>query len=183
MNFKTITVTAPAVEPITLVEAKEQLRLEAAFVLDDDYINALISVARDRAEQYCNRYFTAQEVALVSVQAFPASVLTLPYPDLTSVDAITYTDTDNDTQTFTAFTFNSDTQQVIADDTFPTDAVNFKVVVTTAPPVEFVGAKQGMLMSLTDMYELRTESVLGVSVAVNPSVNLLLHQYRVNEGI
>lgn len=183
MNYKTITITAPVSEPITLAEAKEQLRLEAAFTLDDDYIGALISVARDRAENYCNRYFTEQEIAIVFFQAFPLSVLVLPFPDLTSVDAITYTDTANATQTFTAFTFNADTQQVIADDTFPTDAVNIKVVVTTAAPVEFIGAKQGMLMNLTDMYELRTESILGVSVAVNPAVNLLLHQYRVNEGI
>ena len=192
MIYKTITVTAPTAEPITLTEAKEQLRLETAFVLDDDYINALISVARDRAENYCNRYFTEQEVAIVYFEPFPLpgdskgndlSILTLPFPDLVTVDAITYTDTQNATQIFTTFSFNSDTQQVIADDTFPTDAVNFKVVVTTAAPVEFIGAKQGMLMNLTDMYELRTESVLGVSVAVNPAVNLLLHQYRVNQGI
>lgn len=183
MNYKTITVTAPIVEPITLTEAKEQLRLELAFVLDDDYINALISVARDRAENYCNRYFTGQEIAIVYFEGFPLSVLTLPFPDLVSVDAITYTDADNATQTFSTFSFNPDTQQVVADDNFPSDAANFKVVVTTAAPVEFIGAKQGMLMTLTDMYELRTESILGVSVAVNPAVNLLLHQYRVNEGI
>lgn len=183
MIYKTITVTAPTVEPITLTEAKEQMRLETSFTIDDTYISALVSVARDRAENYCNRFFTDQEIAIVYFEPFPLSVLTLPYPDLVSVDAITYTDTDNATQTFTTFSFNSDTQQVIATDTFPADAVNFKVVVTTTAPVEFIGAKQAMLMNITDMYELRTESVIGVSVAPNPAVNLLLHQYRVNEGI
>lgn len=183
MIYKTITITAPTEEPITLAEAKDQLKIEQAIAVDDDYIGALISVARDRAENYCNRYFSAQEVGIVYMGAFPASILTLPFPDLASVDAVTYTDTSNQTQTLTGFTFNSDTQQVVANGTFPTDAVNFKVVVTTAAPAEFPGAKLGMLMILTDLYEVRTESVIGVSVAINPAVSLLLHQYRVNEGI
>ncbi len=183
MNYKTITITAPTVEPITLAEAKNQLRIEPAITVDDDYITALISVARDRAENYCNRYFTEQKVGIVYMGAFPASVLTLPFPDLASVDAVTYTDTNNQTQTLTGFTFNSDTQQLVANGAFPTGAVNFKVVVTTGAPADFPGAKLAMQMILTDLYELRTESVLGVSVAVNPAVDLHLHQYRVNEGI
>lgn len=183
MNYKTVTVIAPTVEPVTLSEAKAQLRLEDAFTIDDDYINALISVARDRAEQYCNRYFTEQTVNIVYPGQFPFKVLVLPFPDLDGVAEITYTDSEFAAQTFTAFTFDSDSQRVIADDVFPPDSRGFTVKVTTAAPVEFIGAKQGMLMNITDMYELRTESVLGVSVAVNPAVDLLLHQYRVNEGI
>ena len=62
-------------------------------------------------------------------------------------------------------------------------AVDFRVTVTTAPPVELTGAKQAMLMTLTDMYELRTETVVAASVAVNPAVNMLLAQYRENMGI
>ncbi|GAG20059.1 unnamed protein product, partial [marine sediment metagenome] len=43
--------------------------------------------------------------------------------------------------------------------------------------------KQSILMVLTDLYELRTEAVVGVSVAVNPAVDNLMQPYRVNMGI
>ena len=59
MNVYTVTtITAPFAEPITLSEAKEQLRLTALFTADDAYIASLISVARDQAEKYCNRLTT-----------------------------------------------------------------------------------------------------------------------------
>jgi hypothetical protein len=56
MRYDVITVTPPTVEPITLDEAKAQLRLTSGFTADDPYITSLIPVARDRSEKYCNRY-------------------------------------------------------------------------------------------------------------------------------
>ena len=61
--MRTLIITPPTTEPVTLEEAKEQLRIEAGFTADDDYINALISAARDRCESYCNQFFTAQDIA------------------------------------------------------------------------------------------------------------------------
>lgn len=58
MNKKLI--TPPVSMPVTLSEAKAQLRLKAASTADDDYITTLISVATAYAESYCNRRLITQ---------------------------------------------------------------------------------------------------------------------------
>ena len=63
------------------------------------------------------------------------------------------------------------------------DGVDFTVEATTAAPVAYEAAKQSILMVVTDLYELRTEAVIGVSVALNPAVMNLMQPYRVNIGI
>lgn len=63
--------TPPAAEPITLAEARQHLNFTADDPTDDDaYIEALISVARDVAEQYTNRAIMTQDVTLV-LPCFP----------------------------------------------------------------------------------------------------------------
>jgi len=189
MRFETITLTAPITEPVTLDEAKAQLRLTSGFTADDDYITSLISVARDRSEQFCNRFFTIQSVKIVYFDSLPyysgiAGAIELPYSNLTSVDEVSYTDTVGDTVVIDSadYIFNADTKKLYPVTVWPI-AVDFNVTVTTAAPAEFNGAKHAMLMLLTDMYELRTETVIGASVADNPAVNTLLAQYRENMGI
>ncbi len=56
-------ITPPATEPVTLAEAKVHLRLETA--LDDDYVTALISAARQYTEQVCWRALVTQTWELV----------------------------------------------------------------------------------------------------------------------
>jgi uncharacterized phiE125 gp8 family phage protein len=184
-NYETIVLTAPGTEPVSLAEAKDQLRLEDIFTLDDDYINALISVARDRAENYCNRFFTEQTVKLVHDGAFPLGDVVLPYPDLQSVDEVSYTDEDGSNNIIDTadYSFDSDTRKLRPSVSWPTGAVDCKISVTTGAPVEFNGVKQAILMIVTDMYELRTETVVAASLAENMAVNTLLTQYRWNMGI
>jgi uncharacterized phiE125 gp8 family phage protein len=185
MNFETITVTAPILEPVTLAEAKKQLRIENAFILDDAFLNALISSARNRAEKYCNRFFTEQTVKIVYSEGFGMGDIVLPYPDLQSISEISYTDTDGVSNVIvsTDYTLDADTRKVRHDTAWPTNAVDYKITVVTGAPVEFNGVKQAMLMMVTDMYELRTETVVGASLAKNMAVNMLLTQYRFNMGI
>ncbi len=58
MPLKLIT---PAIKiPISLSEAKAQLRIETAFTDDDDYIRSLINVAEAHVETYCNRRLITQ---------------------------------------------------------------------------------------------------------------------------
>lgn len=185
MRFETITLTAPTVEPITIDEARAQLRLTSLQTYDDAYISALIPVARDRAERYCNRYFTNQEIKIIAYDGWTATDLILPFPDLVSVGVVSYVNIYGVESVIDPadYTFDSDTRMLFAADGWPTDADSIKVTVTTSAPVEFEGAKQAMLMILTDLYELRTETVTGASVAENPAVCALLHQYRVNMGV
>lgn len=113
--------TAPAVEPVTLSEAKAHLRLDISD--DDALITTLITAARVHAENVCRRAFVTQKWDLyldswplytyygvvpgyVPVDQLPSGWLSmrnyavrfrggkieLPFPTLQSVDAIKYTD-------------------------------------------------------------------------------------------
>ena len=188
MLYETVVKTAAASEPVTLTEAKTQLRVDSS--AEDTYITTLISIARDRVEKYCNRYFTIQVVDIVYHWVLPLgsimqAAIVLPFPDLTSVDSVSYTDTDGATVVISdsEYSFNPSTRKLIPVDSWPTDAIDFTVEVTTAPPAAFDAAKQSILMVLTDLYELRVESVVGVSVAMNPAVTNLMQPYRVNIGV
>ena len=182
MNYKTVILTAPTSEPITLADAKKQLRIQDDD--ENDFIERRISIARASVEKYCNRFFTVQEIAILWECEFPTgTVFYLPYPDLTSVDSITYYDSTNTQQTFTDFTFDSERQAIIADDAFPVQATSIRVQATTAPPAEFEGARIAMLMVMSDVYELRTESVIQFSVNKNPAVVREMQPYRVEMGV
>ena len=181
----TILRVAPTTEPISLDEAKEQLRLESGFVLDDTYISGLIAAARDRAEKFCNRFFTEQQVTLVESGPFPPRTIDLPYPDLQTVDAVKYVDTDQTEQTVTPgdYSFDSDTGQLTAVDGWPSGAETIKIDVTTGAPVEFKGVKIAMLLMISDTYETRSEHIVGTTVATNPAVMANIYPYRWNLGI
>lgn len=60
----------PAVEPVTLAEAKANLYLDSDLTADDPLITALITGAREYAESYCGRSFITQKWRLV-LDAFP----------------------------------------------------------------------------------------------------------------
>jgi len=181
--FKTVVVAAATAEPVTLVEAKEQLRLEPSFTLDDAYISSLISAARDRAESYCNRFFTEQVIKIVFDDGLPESEIVLPYPNLQSVDSLQYVK-DGALITIDAADYYADLdrQLITAAGSWPS-ADNYRLTVTTGAPSEISGVKQAMLLMITDMYELRTETVAGTSLANNPALQALLYPYRENLGI
>ena len=179
--MKTTVLVAPTVEPITLAEAKEQLRIEDSFTLDDDYINSLISAARDRCEAYCNQFFTEKTISISTVDAFGLE-LYLPYPGLT-VTAVSYVDSDGASQVIdpSEYSYNGVSQVL----TFANE-VSFKslsVTATTSAPVELNGVKSAIKMIVTDLYELRTETAVGVSLADNPAVKAMLYPYRLELGV
>lgn len=178
--YKTIVVTPAASEPVSTTEANGQLRIKDGE--DDAHRDLLISIARDKVEDYCNRFFTVQTIKIVFDGGF-GDKIDLPFPDLTAVNSITYIDSDNTVQTATGYTAFFDEQVIYPNDSFPTDAKSYTVEVVTGPPAEFGGAKIGILMLLTDLYELRTESVVGFSVSENPAVENSLYPYRVNLGV
>lgn len=49
--------TAPVNKPVTLVEVKTHLKIDAADATQDDYLNLLIDMARDFGEKYTKRTF------------------------------------------------------------------------------------------------------------------------------
>jgi uncharacterized phiE125 gp8 family phage protein len=115
MNFR---ITSQiATEPITLTDARKHLRIEAfgspESHPDDDYIESLISVAREWCEQYTRRALATQTI-LASTDDFPSgdtvysTAIKLPLGPLQSVTFIKYYDTDNVLQTLSSSVYYVD---------------------------------------------------------------------------
>jgi len=100
-------VTAPAVEPVTLAEAKAHLRVD---ITDDDtLISSLITSARQYIERAIRRALVTQTWR-ASIDEFPASgEIVLPKPPLQSVTSIQYTDINDSTSTIASSTYTVDT--------------------------------------------------------------------------
>jgi uncharacterized phiE125 gp8 family phage protein len=94
MGLKVI--TAPAVEPVTLAEAKLHLRVETDD--EDALIASLISAARGQCEHMLERAVARQTVTL-SVDEFPADGIRLPMSPVVQIDSVEYVDADGTTQT------------------------------------------------------------------------------------
>jgi uncharacterized phiE125 gp8 family phage protein len=97
--------TQPTVEPITLNEAKLNLRVNCTD--DDALITALIVAARRWCEQYENRAYITQTIT-ANTFWLPAQII-LPLPLLQSVTSVTYIDTAGDTQTLSSDLYDVDT--------------------------------------------------------------------------
>jgi uncharacterized phiE125 gp8 family phage protein len=114
---------APAVEPVTLAEAKNHLRLDADLTTDDTLVTMLIAAARRYAESYTGRSFVAQGWRLVA-DAFPGPSLFgvppgVPYSlpghaiqlekgNTLAVSSITYLAMDTTWQTMPAANYTAD---------------------------------------------------------------------------
>ena len=123
-------------------------------------------------------------MAIVYDGALPAGNLILPYPDLASVDSIQYLDDDNTLQTVAGSEYYADlvNQVVYLVGSWPTQAKNYRVNVTTGAPLDIEAAKAAILMRVADLYEHRTENVT-VKLDSNPAIMAMLYPYRVNLGI
>jgi len=102
-------VTPPAIEPISLTEAKKHLRLAVsdadalAYTAEDAKITALIAAAREHVEAITRRALITQTWDAV-IDEFPWGLeIVLPYAPLQSVTSISYLDTDGVAATFTDF--------------------------------------------------------------------------------
>lgn len=97
-------VTAPALEPVTLDEAKTHLRVE--HTAEDALIAALIAVARERLEETTGRALITQGWQL-RLPGWPADgLIRLPRPPALAVSSIAYQDVDGATQTLSASAYD-----------------------------------------------------------------------------
>lgn len=112
-----IVTTPPAIEPITLGDAKRHLRFDEDLVEEDSLISLLISSAREYGEAYCNRSFITQKRQL-TIDCLPGGIgfgyysgepygqppncLILERSPVQSVDSIVYVAMDGTTQTVVA---------------------------------------------------------------------------------
>jgi len=93
-------VTAPAVEPVTIDEARLWCRIDADDATQDAMLQLLIIAMREHAEAITGRAFASRTLEFV-MDAFPPDdePIELPYPPLASVSYITYVDASGADQT------------------------------------------------------------------------------------
>ena len=121
MPFSLKRLTATVTEPVSLSDMKAHLTVDPDFTADDDLINALVSAARQDAEDYLGRSLAVQQW-LFAIDGFPrfrlfdsapsrsdydalgnytfaglrsanqSQTITLPRPPLVSIDSLQYVD-------------------------------------------------------------------------------------------
>lgn len=106
--------TGPALEPVTLDEAKAFARVDTAY--DDTTITSFIKAAREHCQAITGRQFITATFALL-LDEFPSwfrfntyhgserangTDILLPWPSLVSVESVTYTDENSVAQTVAA---------------------------------------------------------------------------------
>lgn len=119
---KTVIVTQPSIEPLTLAQAKAHLRVD--FSTDDDLITAMITSARIECENEVDQKFIQTEIDFY-LDVFPyyidfdtiqtpsqrinACTITLPFSPIISVESVKYYDLSGTLQTFSSTLYNSAT--------------------------------------------------------------------------
>ena len=180
--MKVIRTSNPASEPCTVSEAKEHLRVTDD--ADTVYIAGLISAARARVEQYCNRAFASAGFAVVYDGDLPTgdTVVSVPVADVTAV-VVKYRDGNGAIQTWAAENYRHDpdrqTLTPLAGWPAGTD-LRVEVTAGATPPEDI---KYAIKLVLADMYELRTIGIVGTSVAENPAAEALMNPHRERMGI
>lgn len=112
MRYRSLTrTTPPAVEPVTLAEAKAHCRVDTSD--DDTYIGTLITAARQWVEEYLDRSLVNTQWTM-RLDAFPYEI-ELPRPPIASSGTVTavtltYTLGDDSTATLSTSAYRVDRQ-------------------------------------------------------------------------
>jgi len=181
-------ITGPAVEPITLAEARLQLRIDDDNTVDDTLIEALIVAARQSCEQTAGRALITQTVRQYGPACFP---FWLELNQVQSIESVKIIDTDEVETTLAANEYRLG-QNLIKNAVFLTNDFSFLMLSRDAV-VEYVAGygdtaedvpgplKQWILLLIGAMYENR-EAVTPVNLLEMPVFRALIAPYVVHSG-
>lgn len=174
MRYRSLTrTTAPAVEPVTLAEAKAHCRVDTSD--DDTYIGTLITAARQWVEEYLDRTLVHTQWT-VRMDSFPYEI-ELPRPPVatagtTTAVSLTYTLGDESTATLSTSSYRVDRDSTPAvvrqlrSGTWPANLDDYNAVTVTywagygATGASVPAAiRHAMLMLISHWYETRGASV------------------------
>jgi uncharacterized phiE125 gp8 family phage protein len=186
---KVVLAIAPTTEPITLEKAKIHLRVTSTD--DDNYITALIIVARQMVEKHTRQIWTDATFDIY-YDAFP-STDTITIPDITNiqlVSSVQYQDENDVTQTWSSANYYTALDTVPArivkktNSDFPSTSNApgaVKVKVRTDAPVGGVPKPiiQAMYLLIGHFYENRQEVVDRIQYQMPNACEFLLSPYRV----
>ncbi len=180
----------PAVEPVSLAEAKLHCRVDADITADDTLLTSLISAAREAAEEYLWRSLITQ-TWLFTLDGFPSGFIELPMGVVQSI-AIQYVDADGDLQTLdsaeyvTAFSRSGSRVAPASGRTWPVTeprigAVRLTAVCGYGDAASDVphAIKAAILLTVGHLYMNREDVLVGVAGVQLPSgCQRLLDPYR-----
>ena len=187
-------VTAPAAEPVSLVEIKLHLRLDANDDTEDDLLTALIKSAREYIESYTRRALVTQTWDYFLEGLPEGDEIWLPYPPLQSVTSLKYRDTDGNETTWDSSNYIVDTNSFIGriklaygvswftDTLYPANPITVRFVCGYGDADEVpVGIKSAVKLLVAHWYEHR-EAVVSKNEApynIPFTVDALLYPFRV----
>ena len=178
MKYNSVTrATGPAVEPLTVAEAKLHLRVD---ITDDDaYIGTLITAAREWVENYLDRTLITTQLILRAAE-FPTEELELARPPMVASGTatavvITYTLADTTTATLSTALYRVDRTSTpgnvapIINGTWPSDVIEDANAVAVTywagygPTSASVPAtiRHAMLMLIGHWYDRRSAVLTG----------------------
>ena len=180
MKYNSVTrATGPAVEPLTVAEAKLHLRVDTTE--DDTYIGTLITAAREWVENYLDRTLITTQLILRAAE-FPTEELELARPPMATAGTatavvITYTLADTTTATLSTALYRVDRTSTpgnvapIINGTWPSDVIEDANAVAVTywagygPTSASVPAtiRHAMLMLIGHWYESRSTVLVGVT--------------------
>jgi len=181
-------ITAPVSEPITLAEAKAQLRFTSS--AEDALINSLIVAARDLCESETGRALLPQTWEL-SLDCFGNEMILRRVP-VASITSIKYTDANGAEQTLASTEYTLDTASdwnarvvLAVGKSWPQiytgiNNVRIRYVAGYANAAAVPQAlKQWMLLQISHWFRNRESVNIGSSVSKMEFVDNLLDAYRV----
>ena len=180
MKYNSVTrATGPAVEPLTVAEAKLHLRVDISD--DDAYIGTLITAAREWVENYLDRTLITTQLILRAAE-FPTEELELARPPMVASGTatavvITYTLADTTTATLSTALYRVDRTSTpgnvapIINGTWPSDVIEDANAVAVTywagygPTSASVPAtiRHACLMLIGHWYESRSTVLVGVT--------------------
>lgn len=177
-------VSAPASEPVTLVQAKSHLRVDHSD--DDTLITNLIKAARAHLEEACAVRFAARTGAIMKCDSF-ADLARLPEAPVSAITSITFLDTAGASQTLSSSIYEFRADGIEAgivlkpDQTWPATQPNSRVTVTVSLGYAVApdAINQALLLLVGLWYENRSTVSIGESTSEFPfTVNALISNHR-----
>lgn len=185
--------TPPAVEPVSLVEAKAHLRVDATDLESDALITSLIAAARQYVERETNRSLVTQTWRL-DLDDFPRGPIVLGHGPISAIGEFTYRDFADDEQTMVADTdyqvdgLPADRPRLVpawAELVWPAAqrqpaavSVTFTAGYGLAVSVP-EALKLAILMVLANWFANRESTVAGDLAAAPMGAQHLIHSYRI----
>ena len=164
---KSITQSSPTVEPLQLSEVKKHLEIANADTAHDEHLQRLLQEAREQVEHDCQVCLVTRTVTEKFNWSGDEEYWQLYYRPVSSVTSITYYDTTNTQQTFSASLYSLDTDRrriwLNSNSAWPTTYDRWDAITVTyvagygangaAVPQMF---KQAMLLLIGYYFEERT---------------------------